>query len=207
MKTKIMVSITLILLVCLLTCSCSSKKSADANGSVKIPDIILIEDFSKEGGLSSLGTKWMMFTDQVMGGISKGGYTFETVDGKKCIRLQGDVSLENNGGFVQVALPLEIDGKAIDASLYKGVRLEVKGNNNDYYVHLRTNKTWLPWQFYDASFFAPDTWKTVEIPFSSFTPYSLKSKLNTAKLKRIAVVAFKKQFHADIYVSRIEFYR
>ena len=202
MAKEYMMSLILVLTFLVLA-SCSTKSRMDAN----VPNTILIEDFSKDSGVSTLGTKWMMFTDQVMGGISKGGYTFETVDGKKCIRLQGDVSLENNGGFVQVALPLEIDGKAIDASLYKGVRLEVKGNNNDYYVHLRTNKTWLPWQFYDASFFAPDTWKTVEIPFSSFTPYSLKSKLNTAKLKRIAVVAFKKQFHADIYVSRIEFYR
>ncbi len=167
----------------------------------------LIDDFSREGGISAIGTEWRQYTDQVMGGVSTASYTFEVIDGKRCIHLQGSVSLENRGGFVQVALPLRQKGRAFDASQFTGVRLWVKGNGESYYVHLRSSKTWLPWQYYEAPFFADDQWQKVEIPFEQFNPQSLKSALNPKKLKRLAVVGAKKAFKADIAVSRIEFYK
>ena len=167
----------------------------------------LIDDFSLNEGISALGTKWRQYTDQVMGGESTASHTFTVIDNKRCIHLQGSVSLENRGGFVQVALPLRQNGKAFDASQFTGVRLWVKGNGENYYVHLRSSKTWLPWQYYEAPFFADEQWKKVEIPFAQFTPQSLKSALNPKKLKRLAVVGAKKAFKADIAVSRIEFYK
>lgn len=167
----------------------------------------LIDDFSREGGISAIGTKWKQYTDQVMGGVSTASYAFEVIDGKRCIRLQGNVSLKNRGGFVQVALPLRQNGRAFDATQFTGIRLWVKGNGETYYVHLRSSKTWLPWQYYEAPFFADDQWQKVEIPFAQFNPQSLKSALNPKKLKRLAVVGAKKAFKADIAVSRIEFYK
>ncbi len=43
----------------------------------------------------------------------------DLLDGKPCLRLRGDVRLENNGGFVQVALDLGQAG-ALDLSGYVG---------------------------------------------------------------------------------------
>lgn len=171
------------------------------------PRVFLIEDFSGEGGLSSIGTRWQMFTDQFMGGVSTGGYNFSEVDGRKCISMKGDVSLENNGGFVQVALDLEKDGKLLDASEYKGVRLWVRGNGENYYVHFRTSKTWLPWQYYAADFETSESWQPVELGFDEFEGGSVGGSLNPDALKRIAIVGAWKKFEADISVSRIEFYR
>ncbi|MGD8535566.1 MAG: CIA30 family protein [Candidatus Aminicenantes bacterium] len=167
----------------------------------------LIDDFSLNEGISAIGTQWRQFTDRVMGGESTASHSFEVIDGKRCIHLQGNVSLENRGGFVQVALPLRQNGRPFDASQFTGVRLWVKGNGENYYVHLRSSKTWLPWQYYEAPFFADNQWQKVEIPFEQFTPQSLKSALNPKKLKRLGVVGAKKAFKADIAVSRIEFYK
>jgi len=173
----------------------------DANSS------FLIDDFSKAEGVSSIGTQWRMFTDRVMGGISTASSGYEVIEGHRCLRLQGSVSLENNGGFIQVALPLEMNGRFFDAGDFKGVRLWVRGNGENYYVHLRTNQSRLPWQFFGAEFTANTEWKKVEIPFQQFKSENLRDQLNTKKLRRIAIVAIKKEFQADIAVSRLEFYQ
>jgi hypothetical protein len=175
--------------------------------AMESPSDFLIDDFSKNEGLSAIGTQWRQYTDQVMGGESTASYSFKVIEGKRCIHLQGNVSLKNRGGFVQVALPLRQNGRAFNATQFTGVRLWVKGNGENYYVHLRSGKTWLPWQYYEAPFFADNQWQKVEIPFEQFTPQGLKAALNPKKLKRLAVVGAKKAFKADIAVSRIEFYK
>jgi len=167
----------------------------------------LIDDFSKEE-ISSLGTRWQTFTDRVMGGISDGRAAYETVEGKRCLRLRGNVSLENRGGFIQVALPLlPTEGEIFNAKDFKGVRLTVRGNGEAYFIHLRTSQTRLPWQYYAAPFKAGPRWEVVEIPFMEFAPENLSSALDPTQLRRIAVVAASKAFAADVAVARLEFYR
>jgi len=167
----------------------------------------LIDDFSTGKGLSDLGTRWQLLTDRVMGGISDARTRYETLDGKPSLRMQGAVSLENNGGFVQIALPLDSDGQVFDASEYDGVRLWVRGNGEPYYVHLRTTQNILPWQYYSAAFPSTDEWRSIDIPFDRFDVQNSRDRLDTSRLKRIAVVGAKKEFEADIAVGRIEFYR
>ncbi len=56
--------------------------------------------------------------------------------------MRGDVSTKNNGGFVQIALPLldkKSDGAPFDASAYTGIEIEVSGNNESYNIHFRTD--------------------------------------------------------------------
>jgi hypothetical protein len=167
---------------------------------------LLIDDFSKASGTSSFGTQWKMFTDQVMGGVSTAEWNYETIDGRRCIQLRGDVSLANNGGFVQIALPLTRDGWPFDASLFKGVRIWARGNGEAYYIHLRSGDSRLPWQYYGAEFVADRSWQKFDIPFSDFVPEGLGAELRPDRLVRIAVVAIKKEFKADIAVARLEFY-
>jgi hypothetical protein len=167
----------------------------------------LIDDFSGEQGTSVMGTEWRLFTDRVMGGVSDATSSLETIEGRRCLRLRGRVSLENNGGFIQVALPLAQGGRPFDASEFKGVRAWVRGNGKTYHIHLRTAQTGLPWQYFSAAFDSTARWRPVDLPFDGFKPENLRAKLDTRGLERIAVVAIGEEFEADVAVSRLEFYR
>lgn len=170
-------------------------------------DSLLIDDFSNSNGISYFGTRWRMFTDRVMGGLSTATWDYTTIEGRSCVQLRGDVSLANNGGFIQIALPLTKEGWALDASSFKGVRIWALGNGETYHIHLRSNDSRLPWQYYGAAFVADSSWQSHDIPFSEFVPEGLDVELKTDRLVRIAVVAIKKEIKADIAVARLEFYR
>jgi hypothetical protein len=175
------------------------------NMGVENGETILIDDFSNPD-VSSYGTRWAFFSDQVMGGVSTGRMTHETIDGKRCLRILGDVSLENRGGFIQGALSLAGTSRAFDAGSYTGVRIMVRGNGEEYAIHLRTLQTERPWQYYGAKFAATPEWTSVDIPFSAFEGENLVAALDTRRLTRIAVVAASKAFNADLAVARLEFY-
>lgn len=167
----------------------------------------LIDDFSSGSGVAAFGTEWRMFTDRVMGGVSDAASAKETIEGRRCLRLKGRVSLKNNGGFIQVALPLSRGGQSFDAGQFKGVRVWVRGNGKTYHVHLRTGQSRRPWQYFSAPFDAGASWQAIEIPFDRFKPESLESKLDARDLERIALVAIGEEMEADVAVSRLEFYR
>ena len=85
----------------------------------------LIIDDRDSGTLeSALGPSWYLVMDGVMGGVSSGTLTQASVEQRDCLRLQGDVRLENNGGFVQAALDIEKTAAA-DASAYTGIMMDV----------------------------------------------------------------------------------
>ncbi len=170
-------------------------------------DDLLIIDDRRTGDLhSALGTNWRPVTDAVMGGLSSGTLVPDSIEDKACLRLRGDVRLENNGGFVQAAL--DVKGTAAsDASAYDGVLLEVYGNDEEYKLHLRTDDVWLPWQSYRAAFHAAPGWHTVRLPFAEFESYRIRTPLNRARLRRIGVVAIGRAFTADLCVARVALYR
>ena len=145
---------------------------------------------------------WKYISDGVMGGVSKGSVSFSEQDGKNIALLSGKVSTENNGGFIQIRKKVS----GLDNSI-EFINLKVKGNNQIYHVFLRTTGTILPWQYYKAEFKAVNTWKTVSIPISSFQRSSgfLSKKIKPANIKSIGLVAFGRDFKADLYVSEIGF--
>lgn len=147
--------------------------------------------------------QWRGFSDRVMGGVSQETVTIETLDGQRCIRLRGDVRLENNGGFVQVALPLEQHGTPFDAGAFGAVRLRVWGNGESYRLHLRTADCRRPQQYYWAAFVAQPTWQTIDMPFSTFEPKDLAAPFNPRALTRLGVVAYGRPFTADVAVARV----
>jgi hypothetical protein len=153
-----------------------------------------------------LGKAWRTFTDGVMGGRSKGSSTREVIESRKCLHLTGSVLLANNGGFIQMALDLNKSSRYLDVKKYKGIRMLVRGNGEDYYVHIRSADTWLPWQYYYMTFPTSDKWKTVELPFTGFKLDNLAKPINTSKLASIGIVAAKKEFSADVAIASIEFY-
>ena len=70
--------------------------------------MLVVDGFSRDDLISRLGTPWRGFSDQVMGGISKETIALAEIDGRRALRLTGDVRLENNGGFIQTALDLAL---------------------------------------------------------------------------------------------------
>lgn len=168
---------------------------------------MLIDDFADSGLVSKLGSRWRRVTDQVMGGVSEGSVTHGVIDGRPCLRLTGDVRLDNNGGFVQAALDLAPAGNVLDASGFVGVAIVVRGNGECYAVHLRTPDAVRPWQSYRTTFVAGPQWTAVNLPFETFTPYRLSTPLDRARLRRIGLVGIGRAFRADLAVSRLALYR
>jgi hypothetical protein len=97
---------------------------------------LIIDDRRSGNHTASGGGNWRLVKDSVMGGVSAGQLTAEEVDGRPCLRLQGEVSTKNSGGFIQAALELET-GQLRDASGYDGVVIDVRGNGESYNLHLR----------------------------------------------------------------------
>jgi len=60
------------------------------------------------------------------GWASSGQLNLDTHRERDCLRMRGDVSTANNGGFVQMALSLS-DEDNFDASAFIGIILEVAG--------------------------------------------------------------------------------
>lgn len=145
---------------------------------------------------------WTYFADTVMGGVSDGAARFDGTQG--AIHLSGTVSTANNGGFIQVRTA--IADNALQAA--SGISVTVKGNNETYYVHLRNRSARLPWQYYAADFTANSEWQTIKIPFTAFQRSSalMPKSFNPDTAKSLGLVAFGKDYTADLYVRAIEFY-
>jgi hypothetical protein len=89
-----------------------------------------------------------------------------------------------------------------------GVRLVVRGNDQQYFVHLRTGGTMLPWQYYQAGFEVTGDWAEVRLPFDMFTRSGrlLRAVPQADSLKSIAVVAYGRDHDAEIDVREVSFY-
>ena len=176
------------------------------NLSAENSDYLLIDDFSSTE--SRLGTIWEGFTDQVMGGRSEMSVVRVPAAEEQYIRMSGTVSLERNGGFIQIRLKLTEKG-SYDASEYEGIRLKVRGKDKGYYVFLRSASTVFPWKFYKAPFEVTDQWTYVDIPWSEFTEgdYGRVKPLNTKSLKSISLTAYAREFNAELEVSEVGLYK
>ncbi|MFN4015241.1 MAG: hypothetical protein ACK4JB_07900 [Reyranella sp.] len=70
----------------------------------------IIDDLSDPAGLSALGTRWQQVTDQVMGGVSRGTLTRETVAGRPALAMRGGMRLENSPNGRACGCPSRISG-------------------------------------------------------------------------------------------------
>ena len=166
----------------------------------------LIDDLSKPFPETALGTRWQLMSDAVMGGVSAGRMTAGIVEGRPAIRMQGAVSLENNGGFLQIALDLAPAGGTLDASGFSGIALDVLGDGEAYGLHLRTPDLARPWQSYRAPFVASGTWQTRHLAFADFMPHRTEAPLDTSRLRRLGLVAIGRSFRPDLSVGGLRFY-
>ncbi|WP_187429758.1 hypothetical protein ROLI_029610 [Roseobacter fucihabitans] len=149
---------------------------------------------------------WEFIADGVMGGVSQGSLTTEKRKGRTAVRLYGEVSTENNGGFLQMAFDINASGSAYDASRWTGIEVDVLGNGETYEMRLRTNELDKPWQSFRQAFQADKDWRTVQLPFADFTAHRHDLAFDPAHLRRLGVLAVGREFHADIALAQVRFY-
>lgn len=152
----------------------------------------------------STSRNWVYFEDNVMGGKSTGMAEHVNVDGRAAIKLSGNVTTENNGGFVQVRRKI----KSGQASDFEGLSFETAGNGDTYYIHIRNGSSRLPWQYYSASFQTSGEWQKVKIPFSSFERSGtfMSKLLRRDTVNSIGLVAYGKDHQALVLISNLSFY-
>ncbi len=166
----------------------------------------VIDDLTGPGLQAATGTVWELISDRVMGGVSDGRLAREELAGRPALRMTGSVSLENDGGFLQMALDLAPAGAAVDASTWRGIALEVLGDGGRYNLHLRTAAVTRPWQSYRLSFIAPPRWQRVTLPFAEAVPHRLEAPFDPTKLRRIGLVAIGEARRVDLALGRAAFY-
>ena len=166
---------------------------------------IMILDDLKNPNLTTQMQPWYFVSDQVMGGVSKGKFTVEKINGNNCYRMTGNVSTANNGGFIQIRTFLN---PKINSNDYQGVYFKVYGNNKNYNLHLRTGLTVAPWQYYSYTFYASNSWTEVKASFKDFKKSNFYQPKNMSgqNIKSVGLVAGFSNFESDICLSEIGFY-
>lgn len=142
---------------------------------------------------------WVFVADGVMGGVSEG---FAEQNG--ALRLAGDVSTENNGGFLQVRHRFEAPWPAAA----DGVELTVRGNGEIYYVFLKTRQLRRPWHSYRAAFGTGAEWETHRLPFAGFTRShaEIAETFRHGDVRSLGFVAYGRAHRADLSVARVALY-
>ncbi|PKQ13949.1 MAG: NADH ubiquinone oxidoreductase [Alphaproteobacteria bacterium HGW-Alphaproteobacteria-1] len=143
---------------------------------------------------------WSYVSDQVMGGTSEG---VARVAGDH-IRLEGEVSTANRGGFIQTRVKLDAPFPE-DA---QGLVIRVRGNGERYFMHLRTGGTLLPWQYYQAAFETGADWQVLRVPFTAFRPSGamLRATPRAEAVTSVGFVAFGRDHRADLEAEWLGLY-
>jgi hypothetical protein len=103
---------------------------------------------------------WRNVDDSVMGGVSSSRMRIE--DGTAI--FQGELSLENNGGFASVRSDL----LEHDLAGFEGVRLRVKGDGQRYQLRIRADRAFDGPSHQMTFETKKDAWIEVDLPFSDF---------------------------------------
>ena len=148
-------------------------------------------------------TEWEYISDNVMGGVSSGKATILKDTDNFFLRLEGNVSTKNNGGFIQVR-----SSKEIVSDNFKGIKLKVSGKPSEYYIHIRTNFLLMPWQYYAGKFSVDKEWKYVEVFFEDFkkSNFYQPSAFSATDIKSVGFVAYGKDFEAELNIMEAELF-
>lgn len=103
---------------------------------------------------------WRGVNDEVMGGISNS----EMVATEDGLRFQGQLSLENNGGFASIRRPFSGDLTGVYAT-----RVRVRGDGRRYHLRLRLrdDAAGVSWR---AVVDTDRSWQSLELRLEDFVP-------------------------------------
>ena len=149
---------------------------------------------------------WRFIKDQVMGGKSDGFMSLKTNTDLNFdfISAKGSVSTDG-GGFLMFRKEIDAD----NLSDFSKVKFKARGNNEKYFIHIKTRGSIFPWVRYLGEFEVTDEWQDFEIEFTEFVRYSnkrpKKNNLNPKKIKLIGVEASGRDFDMDIDIASMSF--
>jgi hypothetical protein len=171
------------------------------------PDLRVIDDLTRDDGLTAAGTGWALISDGVMGGVSSGTLRRGAVAGRPALHLQGSVRLDNNDGFLQIAADLAPGGGAFDATGWTGLAIDLCGPAESYGLHLRTTDLTRPWQSFRADLTIGPDWQRHFLPFTAFQPHRTDVALTPARLRRVGLISIGRAFGADVAMGGLWLYR
>jgi hypothetical protein len=115
--------------------------------------------------------------------------------------MSGNVSTENNGGFVRLSNSIKLLSNEV-----QGIKFKAKGNNETYEIHVTLKGLKIPpWSYFSKSFEVNDSWQQYEIFFSDlklatgFTAASLKAK----NIKDLSIAGYGRDFKVDLAIKDI----
>ncbi|MEM1073684.1 MAG: CIA30 family protein [Pseudomonadota bacterium] len=153
--------------------------------------------------ICTLQPQWEFVSDSVMGGVSTGALRQEKVAGRPATRLTGRVSLDNGGGFLQMAFDLRRDGTAMDVSRFAGFEVELFGNGETCDLRVRTTQLLRAWQSFRAPLKSTLSWQTLFVPFERLQPHKTEADFDPRELRRIGIVAVGREMQVDLSVSGV----
>jgi len=140
---------------------------------------------------------WQGVTDQVMGGVSN--LIIKHSEG--IFYMTGNVSTDNNGGFVRLSNRVNISSND-----FKGIKFKAKGNNETYEIHVTLKGLKIPpWSYFSQSFDVTDDWQEYQISFkdlkrsSGFSAASMKAK----NIRDLSIAGFGRDFAVDLAIKDI----
>ena len=140
---------------------------------------------------------WQGVTDQVMGGVSN--LAIRHSDG--VFYMSGNVSTDNNGGFVRLSNRININSND-----FKGIKFKAKGNNESYEIHVTLKGLKIPpWSYFSQAFDVNEDWQEYEIFFkdlkrsSGFSASSMKAK----NIRDLSIAGFGRDFEVDLAIKDI----
>ena len=91
---------------------------------------------------------------------------------------------------------------------FKGIKINSRGNDKEYFIHIRTKFTLLPWQYYQGKFSVNSKWQEIKINLSEFkrSGVLLPQYIKPQHILSVALVAFGKKHRVSLEVSEIAFY-
>jgi hypothetical protein len=164
---------------------------------------LLLGNFENEEEFLIPGATWRGFSDRVMGGVSNAEFNQDEIEGRRCVRMTGNVTRDSGGGFIQMALELE---NLSDASPYRGIELLVYGNDEDYNAHVRTADCGWYEESYRATFHAEKRWQTIRLPWRDFKPNGVSTPLDTSSINRLGLLGWMRDFEADLALGAVALY-
>jgi hypothetical protein len=92
---------------------------------------------------------------------------------------------------------------------FSKIKFKARGNNEKYFIHIKTKGSIFPWVRYLSEFDVTEEWQDFEIEFDEFIRYSNKNpkkrNLKPKKIKLIGVEASGRDFEMDIDIASISF--
>ena len=157
----------------------------------------IIFDFNKKSNLKN----WSIVDDVVMGGRSSGSFSLSS-DGHGV--FEGEVSLENNGGFSSVRYNFE----KISIKDYTAISLKIKGDGKQYQFRIKSSSG--DYYSYIFNFLTTGEWQEITIPINQMYPSFRGRKLNRPNFSEDSIeeIAFlignKKEETFILLIDKIE---